>query len=258
MENIKTLIDKENGDIAVAFKNLKTNSSIMINEEVIFPSASTIKLVILSALMNEVGKGTMKLEQTITLSNMHKCGGAGILKELNEGHSFTLYEIAKLMIILSDNVAANILIDMLGMEKINHMAEELGMKSTKLNRKMMDSEAVKRGKENVTTAKDLCHFFEILYRGKVVNEELSKIMLEILLKQQIGGRLNLYLPGGVVIAHKTGDLDRLEHDAGIVYNNPDDYILCVLTKNLRTNKDGKEIIGKISLEIYNYINQSEK
>jgi beta-lactamase class A len=87
MENIKRLVDDENVDIAVAFKNLKTNSSMMINEEVLFPSASTIKLVILSALMNEINIGTMKLEQTITLLDMHKCGGDGILKELKEGNT---------------------------------------------------------------------------------------------------------------------------------------------------------------------------
>jgi beta-lactamase class A len=220
-----------------------------------FPSASTIKLVILAALMNEISKDTMKLNHTITLLNMHKCGGDGVLKELNEGHKFTLYEIAKLMIILSDNTAANILIDILSMEKINQMAKKLGMRSTKLNRKMMDSEAAKLGKENVTTAKDLCHLLELIYRGKVINKEYSKIILEILLKQQLGGRLNLYLHEDVVIAHKTGDLDKLEHDVGIVYNYPNDYILCVLTKNLRTNKDGREIIGKISLEVYKNINQ---
>jgi beta-lactamase class A len=255
MENIKRLIDKNKGDIAVAFKNLKTNSSMLINEEIIFPSASTIKLVILSALMNAVSKGQMKLEQTIILLDVHKCGGDGILKELKENHKFTLYEIAKLMIILSDNTAANILIDLLSMEKINEMAEELGMKSTKLNRRMMDSEAAKLGRENVTTAKDLCHILELIYRGKVISKEYSKIMLGILLKQQLGGRLNLYLSEDVVIAHKTGDLDKVEHDVGIVYNYPNDYILCVLTKNLRSNKDGREIIGKISLEAYRNINQ---
>ncbi|QAT39556.1 serine hydrolase [Clostridium sp. JN-9] len=257
MENIKRLIDENKGDIAVAFKNLKTNSSIMINEDVIFPSASTIKLVIIAALMNEINKGTMKLEQTITLSDIHKCGGDGILKELKEGHKFTLYEIAKLMIIISDNTAANILIKLLGMGNINQMAEKLGMANTKLNRKMMDSEAVKYGKENVTTAKDLCHFLELLYNGKVINKEYSEIILGVLLKQQLGGRLNLYLPEGVIIAHKTGDLDKLEHDAGIVYNYPNDYILCVLTKNLLSNKDGKEIIGRVSLEVYKYMNKDK-
>lgn len=255
MENIKRLIDENNGVTAVAFKNLKTNSSMMINEEIFFPAASTIKLVILSTLISEISKGTMKLEHTITLLNMHMCGGDGVLKEFNEGHKFTLYEIAKLMIILSDNAAANILIDLLSMEKINQMAEELDMSSTKLNRKMMDSEAARMGKENITTAKDLCHFLELIYRGKVINKVYSKIILGILLKQQIGGRLNLYLPEEVVIAHKTGDLHKLEHDVGIVYNYSNDYILCVLTKNLKTNKDGREIIGKISLEVYRYINQ---
>lgn len=253
MDAIKRLINEiiiENkGTKAVAFKNLKTNSCMMINENMVFPAASTIKLVILSALMNEISNGTMKLDSIIILLNKHKCGGAGILKELEEGHKFTLYELAKLMIIISDNTAANILIDLLSMERINKMAENLDMKSTRLNRRMMDLQAVKQGKENVTTALDLCHILELIYLGKAVNKEYSKYMLEILLKQQLDGGLDLYLPNDVMIAHKTGDLDKLEHDAGIVYNYPNEYILCVLAKDLETNKDGKEIIGKISLEI---------
>lgn len=252
-EKINSIINENNGDVAVVVKNLNTNSNIMINEAEVFPSASTIKLVIISTLMKEVSKGSMKLEDKITLLDKCKCGGDGILKELNEGHSFTFKEIATLMIILSDNTATNILIDLLSMEKINEMAKELGMESTQLGRKMMDSEAAKMGRENVTTAKDMCHVLELIYKGKVVSKEYSEIILDILKRQQVGGRLNLYLPEDIIIAHKTGDLDKLEHDVGIVYHPYSDYIICVLTKNVETNKDGREIIGKVSLEVYNNV-----
>lgn len=254
-EKINNIINENKGNVGVVAKNLNTNSTIMINEEEVFPSASTIKLVIISTLMKEVSKGSMKLDDKITLTNKCKCGGDGILKELNDGKSFTLKEIATLMIILSDNTATNILIDLLSMEKINEMAKELNLPNTQLRRKMMDSEAGRMGRENVTTAKDMCHVLELIYSGKIVSEEYSKVILDILKRQQVGGRLNLYLPEEITIAHKTGDLDKLEHDVGIVYHPYCNYIICVLTKNVETNKEGREIIGKVSLEVYNNVEQ---
>ncbi|MPM55599.1 Extended-spectrum beta-lactamase PER-1 [bioreactor metagenome] len=251
--NIENIISNSNGNIAVALRMMNDKSTIMINENMIFPSASTIKLVIMSTLMREVKEGRMSLNDRIKLLNCSKCGGDGILKELEEGHSFTLKEIITLMIILSDNTATNILIDMLGMKKVNEEAERLKLYNTQLRRKMMDSVAAKMGRENVTTAKDLCSILESIYERKLVSEEYSEIMLDILKRQQVGGRLNLYLPEDLVIAHKTGDLDKLEHDVGIVFHPKDNYIICVLTKKVDTNKEGKEIIGKISHEVYKSI-----
>ena len=78
-------------------------------------------------------------------------------------------------------------------------------------------------------------------------------MLDILKRQQVGGRLNLYLPDEILIAHKTGDLDKLEHDVGIVYHPKQNYIICVLTKDNSTNKDGRETIGAISKVVFDMI-----
>jgi len=154
------------------------------------------------------------------------------------------------MIIISDNMATNILIDLLGINNINNTAEQLGLKQTVLQRKMMDFKAKASGKDNFTCANDMAHILELIYTGKAINNESSKIMLNILLRQQVNGSLNLYLPGEVKIAHKTGDLDNLEHDVGIVYLPTTNYIICVLTNNLKSNKEGREIIGLISKAVY--------
>ncbi|MBE6064593.1 serine hydrolase [Coprococcus sp. MSK.21.13] len=227
----------------------------MINEYMVFPSASTIKLLIMARIMKEVKEKKRNLEDKIILKDVYKCGGDGILKELNDGHIFTLKEVITLMIIVSDNTATNILIDMIGMDNINCMGKELGLTNTELRRKMMDSEAVKMGRENVTTAKDLSCILEMIYNRQLVDCEYSDIMLDILKKQQVTGRLDLYLPEDILIAHKTGDLDNLEHDVGIVYHPRGNYLICVLTKNVSTNKYGREIIGEISQKVYNNINR---
>lgn len=249
-EEIEGIIKSSIGNVGVAVENLSTGETIMINDKLVFPSASTIKLVVMSEILREVKAGEHSLGQKIKLTDDIKTGGDGILKELNPGHEFTLKEIITLMIILSDNTAANILIDMAGMDRVNNMAVELGLKDTKLRRHMMDSEAVRMGRENMTCAGDMHHLLKLIYQGRDIDEHYSGIMLEILKRQQVVGRLNLYLPDDVIIAHKTGDLDRLEHDVGIVYLPNCTYIICVLTNKTETNKDGREIIGRISKAVY--------
>ncbi|HYE81938.1 MAG TPA: serine hydrolase [Clostridia bacterium] len=252
---IKEFIKTQNGNVAIAVKNLKTNEEIKINENLVFPSASTIKLAIMSELLNRVNEGSIKLEDTIELTEGMKTGGDGIFKELNCGHRFTLEEIMTMMIIVSDNMATNILINLLGMDNINATIKKLGLKNTKLQRKMMDSQAAREGRENLITANDLAYILELIYHGRNINKKYSDMMLSILKRQQVRGRLDLYLPEEVLVAHKTGDLDRLEHDAGIVYLANCEYIICVLTNETETNKDGREIIGKISKIVYDeYLN----
>nr|WP_312576546.1 serine hydrolase [Sedimentibacter sp.] len=251
LENkIREFIETQKGNVAVVVKNLKTNEEIKINENFVFPSASTIKLLIMTELFKRIDEGKLKLEDTIELTEDMKTGGDGILKELKYGHKFTLEEIMTLMIIVSDNMATNILISLLGMNNINAAIQNIGLKGTMLQRKMMDSQAAKEGRENFITANDLSCVLELIYKGKNINKQYSDIMLNVLKRQQVRGRLDLYLPEEVVIAHKTGDLDNLEHDAGIVYLPKQEYIICVLTNQTDTNKDGREIIGKISKMVY--------
>jgi len=256
LENkIKKFLAGIDGNVSVVIKNLNNDEIIQINQEYVFPSASTIKLVIMSELLRQVKEKKLSLDQTIVLTDKMRTSGDGILKELNTGHEFTLQEILVLMIIISDNMATNILIDIVGMDNVNKMAQELGLKKTKLQRKMMDFVAAKSGGENYTSAHDMCSILEMIYKGENIDKYYSSIMLDILKRQQVNGRVNLYLPKDIVIAHKTGGLNRLEHDVGIVYLPNCEYIICVLTNEVKSNKDGREIIGKISKMVYQFFNK---
>ena len=249
-DKLKKFIDEQKGNVAVSIKDLRSGKEIKINADMEFPSASIIKIAIMSELFNKINEGVYRLDDVIEIKEEMKTGGDGILKELDYGHRFTLIEICTLMIIVSDNMATNILIDLLSMDKINSCITKLGMKKTRLQRKMMDSLAVKEGRNNFTSAEDFSLVLELIYRGENANEVYSNIMLNILKKQQVRGRLDLYLPEGVLIAHKTGDLDNLEHDGGIVFLPEKEYIICVLTNEVNSNKDGREIIGEISRMVY--------
>lgn len=256
-EKIREFLSRQPGEQAVFFRDLTDGQTVCVNEKVAFPSASTIKLVIMACLLDQVRIGKLSLESPIVLTEEMRTGGDGVLKELHAGHSFSLREILTLMIIVSDNTATNILIQLLGMDAINKMACTLGLHHTVLGRRMMDSEARKQGKDNFTCAEDLAHILELIYEQKCVDAPSSRLMLDILHRQQQSGRLQLYLPEEVEVAHKCGDLDFLEHDAGIVLLPKRPYLIVVLTKDNLTNKDGREVIGTVSRMIYEEMLQKQ-
>ena len=248
-KEIEKIISQVEGKVCVNFYDLNKNNGFSINGDKKVLSASMIKLLILAELMKKISEDKFSLSDTIMMANFMKTGGDGVLKELNTGHHFTLKELATLMIIISDNQATNILIDFLGMENINLLGKELGLKESFLGRKMMDTEARKNGYDNYTCADDISLLFKLIYQEKLINKEASQLMLDILLRQQQGERLQRYFPSDIKIAHKCGDLDNLENDGGIIWIGDRIYILVVLTSGM-SNLQCKQTIGKISKFVY--------
>ena len=248
-KEIEKIISQVEGSVCINFYDLNKNNVFSINGDKKVLSASTIKLLILAELMKKISENKFSLSDTIMIADSMKTGGDGVLKELNTGHHFTLKELATLMIIVSDNQATNILIDFLGMENINQLGKELDLKETFLGRKMMDAEARKKGYDNYICADDISLLLKLIYQEKLINKEASQLMLDILLRQQQGERLQRYLPSDIKIAHKCGDLDNLENDGGIIWLGDRAYILVVLTNGM-PNLQCKQTIGKISKFVY--------
>ena len=248
-KKIEKIISQVEGNVCINFYDLNKNNGFSVNGDKKVLSASMIKLLILAELMKKIFENKFSLSDTVMMANFMKIGGDGILKELNTGHHFTLKELATLMIIVSDNQATNILIDFLGMKNINQLGKELDLKETFLGRKMMDAEARKKGYDNYTCADDISLLLKLIYQEKLINKEASQLMLDILLRQQQGERLQRYLPSDIKIAHKCGDLDNLENDGGIIWLGDRAYILVVLTNGM-PNLQCKQTIGKISKFVY--------
>ena len=248
-KEIEKIISQVEGSVCINFYDLNKNNVFSINGDKKVLSASMIKLLILAELMKKISENKFSLSDTIMIADSMKTGGDGVLKELNTGHHFTLKELATLMIIVSDNQATNILIDFLGMENINQLGKELRLKKTFLGRKMMDIEARKNGYDNYTCADDISSLLKLIYQEKLINEEASQLMLDILLRQQQRERLQRYLPSDIKIAHKCGDLDNLENDGGIIWIGNKAYILVVLASGM-PNLQCKQTIGKISKFVY--------
>ena len=248
-KEIKKIISQVEGSVCINFYDLNKNNVFSINGDKKVLSASMIKLLILAELMKKISENKFSLSDTIMIADSMKTGGDGVLKELNTEHHFTLKELATLMIVVSDNQATNILIDFLGMENINQLGKELRLKKTFLGRKMMDIEARKKGYDNYTCADDISLLLKLIYQEKLINKEASQLMLDILLRQQQGERLQRYLPSDIKIAHKCGDLDNLENDGGIIWLGGKTYILVILTNGM-PNLQCKQTIGKISKFVY--------
>ena len=193
-------------------------------------SASMIKVFILATVMDKANRGEIDINETLTLRGSDKVGGAGILAGYSSGTQLTLREVMELMITHSDNTATNMVIDRVGMDAINNYIKSQGYNDTILRRKMMDYDAIYAGRENFSSVRDLGTFFNRLYNYECVNEQYDKIMLDFLVKQTDTDCFPAALPGKQ-IAHKTGALDGLYDDGGIIYSDGGDAVLVIMTEN---------------------------
>jgi len=259
LENeLKEIIEKCDEDISMLVKNLSSDEILLnYNGEKIYPSASIIKIPIMIEALSKADDLQIPLLSKIKIKDSDKVDFS-IITEQNLAQC-TFLELITWMIIDSDNTATNVLIDLLGMDKINERINSLGMKSTELQRKMMDFEAIKEGENNSTSLKDMSVAMEGLYRGKIINKEVSKRAIDIMKNQRDNSMLKRYITDNVVVANKTGELDNLNNDVGIFYTKRSDYFIGIFVHKAQNNQKAREIIGKLSKKVYDYFidNQNE-
>ncbi|HBE78183.1 MAG TPA: serine hydrolase [Firmicutes bacterium] len=244
-------IDFQKLNCAFVVKNLQTGECASYNSEARVASASLIKLAVMAESIRQVKEGKLNLKQRLVVREEDKVDFS-ILTLLATGNSYTLRDLLTLTIVQSDNTAANILIDLTGMTEINKFCNDLGLKDTVLRRKMMDGEARKAGRENYTTAADMARFLELLYQGKLLDPESCSLMIEIMKKQLDNTMIRLYIPDDTVVAHKTGELEGISHEAGIVYHDKADFIIVMLVWDALSGNDARQTIGRAAKTVYDY------
>lgn len=250
-KELERIIGENDANIAVLVENLNTEEIVFnYNDEKIFPSASLIKIPIMIEALNKVDNLEMPLLNKIKIKDSDKVDFS-VITEQNLTDC-TILELITWMIISSDNTAANVLIDYIGMDNINNKIKILGMKNTKLQRKMMDFNAIKEGKDNITTLKDMWSIMRDLYKGEIINKEISKKALDIMKNQRDNSLLKRYILENVNLANKTGELGSLNHDVGIFYTKPANYFIGVLVNKANSNQEASKIIGGISKIVYDY------
>ena len=182
------------------------------------PSASTIKTPILAAALEQARRGRLSLSDTLEVPP------AAVLPDttvFDRGESrYTVEELLYWMIAVSDNTATNVLLDAVGMDAVTEYCAALGLKSTLCRRKMLDFEAAREGRNNVTSALDQRRLFWLLRENAILTPALCRTALDILSRQRHMDALLRYVPDRVVFAHKGGGLDGVTHDCGIFLSLP--------------------------------------
>jgi beta-lactamase class A len=238
------------GVLGVAIEDLTTGQKHLLHGEEVFPQASSIKIAVLAELYHQAQQGKLKLTDLYIVQSSDLVPDSDIMGGLTPGVTrVTLRDLATMMVAVSDNSAANVLIDRVGMENVNALMDSLGLRHTRLRRKMMDLKAAGEGRENVATPAEMMTLLEDLYRGKVLNKELTDDFFRMLSTHK-NSFIPRDLPEGLKIANKPGELEGVRNDSGIVFVDNRPYIICVMTTYLRRERDGEDAIHKISLETY--------
>jgi len=238
------------GDAGIIIEDLNTGWQFSLNQDKLFPSASLVKIPIMAACFQAVSEGRLTLKETMVLRVSNKTPGSGILKNIASGTAIPVEQLIEIMITKSDNTAANMLFERLGFDYLNDYFRRSGLRYTNLSRKMMDFQDRKRGVENYTSASDIAFLLERFYRRKFLSRAVSEKCLAMLLRQKVNDRIPRKLPGDWPVAHKTGLEKNVCHDAGIVFTQQGDFLICVLTKSRAGTRQVKEFISNLSLVIF--------
>jgi beta-lactamase class A len=245
------LVDQHlDGVMGVAIEDLTTGDHFFLHEDEVFAQASSIKTTVLANLYLQAQQGKLKLTDSYTVQSSDLVPDSDIMGGLTPGVTrLTLRDLATMMVAVSDNSAANVLIDRVGMQNVNAMLDSLGLTHTRLRRKMMDLQAAKEGRENISTPREMMTLLDAIYRDKVLNKESTADFFKMLSTNK-ASFIPRDLPAGLKVANKPGELEAVRNDSGVVFVEGRPYVICVMTSFLRNERDGEEAISKISLDAW--------
>ncbi len=249
--------------IALAYYDYASEAGLGIHADRWFHAASTIKVPILIALFGAIDKGSFQLDDRLHVRNRFysvvdkepfrvstaRDANAAVHRAL--GKTMKLEQLAEHMITTSSNLATNLLLDLIGIERANHILKELGIEGIELHRGVEDERAFDAGIYNKVTANGLLKVFRLIEDRSLFTSEASQKMLDILHRQEFKSFIPAGLPSEARVAHKTGEISTIAHDAGLVFL-PDrkPYAVVILTE-WDADKGGRsDTLAKVSRAIY--------
>ena len=238
------------GVLGIAILDLTSGKKFLLHGDQVFPQASSIKIAVLAELYRRAQSGKLKLTDMYTVQSSDLVADSTIMNGLTPGVTkITLRDLATMMVAVSDNSATNVLIDRVGMANVNTFLDSLGLTHTRLRRKMMDLKAASEGRENISSPQEMMTLLENLYRGKVLNQEMTDDFFKMLSTHK-SSFIPRDLPEDLKIANKPGELEGVRNDSGVVFVESRPYVICVMTTYLLHERDGEEAITKISAATY--------
>ena len=236
------------GVLGVSVKDLKGDMTLDVHPAEPFPQASSIKLAVLYELYRQAEEGRVDLGE-LTRPALPRVRGGGVLQELGNQVSLTWRDVAVLMMGWSDNAATNVLIDRVGMDAVNRRLDSLGLRATRLRRKMMDLDAARRGDENVSTPTEMRQLAETMYAGAGLSRERARDMMAVAAVPK-DSPFRVPLPESLVVADKPGSLEAVRCVTAIVDLPGRPYAVSIMTTYLRRDADGEAAIREISAALY--------
>ena len=233
-------------EVAVAARPIGAGRGWATNAGRPFPAASTIKTAILVALYREVDAGRLDLDRQLAVSAAAKVPGSGVLTWLRDGLRLPVADLAYLMIAISDNTASNLILDLVGPDRVRATIADLGLTGTALNRRFLGRAPGPGEPENWTTAADLVALFAAIATDRAASPPSCAAMRATLALQQHRDRLPRLLPETCRYAGKTGSLPALTHDAGLVETPRGTLALAVLTRGLDDPWAADALIGRVA------------
>lgn len=265
-EEVKKELAKQPGIYGVAFKDLSTGETILINEHEVFHAASTMKTPVMIEVFKQAHEGSFSLKDSIIIKNDFKSivDGSSFSLDSAEDSEKVLYTLTSQkrtldtlvydMIIVSSNLATDIIMEMVDAKKVTQSMRDLGAKDIQVLRGVEDDKAFAAGLNNTVTAFDLMLVFEKMAKGEIVSKQASEAMTDILFDQRFNEIIPAKLPQDVKVAHKTGSITGVQHDSGIVFL-PDGrkYVLVILSKELENVDGAIDGMANVSQLIYNHV-----
>lgn len=254
---IERLITASGAEVAVAARALDGKDELLILPDLSFHAASTMKVPVMLELFAQARAGRLRLEDPLPVNNAFASIVDGSPYRLDPaedsdpeiyksvGGTMSLRDLCEAMITTSSNLATNLLIQKLGVESIRRQVHRQGADGMKVLRGVEDGKAFQAGLVNTTTARALMVLLERIARGQAVSREASRDMVEILKRQKHNAAIPAGLPPGTPVAHKTGTITKIHHDAAIVYG-PRPYVLVVLVRGVAEEKESAALIASVT------------
>ena len=243
---VQNSLEGTKGSYGIFIKNLKTEEFYGLNEHKVYEPGSLYKIWVMAVVIDQIRNGKLKgdeeLSEDIKVLN-DKFNISSESAELTEGSiMLTVNQALEQMITISHNYASLLLAEKIKLSSVKAFLQREGFN---------ESTVGEDGSSPTSTPYDIALFFEKLYKGKLANPQDTNKMLDLLKRQKLNNKLPKYLPSGVMVAHKTGEIDFFTHDGGIAYGPKSDYVIVVLSKS-DLPAAAEERIADISKKVYDY------
>jgi len=232
----------------VCFIDLKTGWELQINGRKKFPAASVIKLAVMAAAYHLSDTGQLDLGKKLPLRESDKLGGSGVLQWMKAGREYTLWNLVRLMIVLSDNTATRMLVNEMGKENINLYLHAIDLNQSDIVDETMLNEPPLP--MNLTTPEEMAMLLLKIQQARIFQPDSSKEMLNFMKNQRYRWGIWRGVPHGIIVADKTGEVGGVLNDAGIVYSPSGPYVISIFTHGFGKLREAREIINQVSALVY--------